>query len=368
MSNSTTWLTTLADTHSAGKVAFKPSAVGGLGGFALVDLAPGDIVFSIPYELILTSQSNRVLEDAGVKLLEKDLNITLESCLFVYMAEHLKLAKNEYLLTLPKTSLPLVASELSGTNVGSQVVKDNAEMVSQLAKIHALGGHKSLTLAQFVHSKFLYNSRRFPFAFGGLGGERSMVHPRRRYDLTQGSLCPLLDVLNSKAGEKGEPRLSFDVSDPTILQVKTLVAIKKGKELYNDYGCVSNNQSLLQFQYCDKALPAVFTIIVSGVTYDLTALEVLPVQLTGDGGYGLHHHLSTKLKEMKGAKPSSNAEVKWYMRSQCELMNALLGKCDELILEDMQDRVHTEGEEEDGEEAGRDDAAIAQPVLKKRRY
>ena len=357
MSNATEWLLKLVGERSDGKVEFRPSAVGGLGGFAVVDLVPGDLVFSVPSELILTSESTRVLEHPAVRPLKKDLDITLESGLFVYMAQQLKLGKDEYIRSLPTKSAPLVASELSGTNVGAQVQKDYAELESQLAKIHALCGQKTLTLAEFAHAKFNYNSRRFPLAFGGSGKETGGTLQRRKYDPTQGSLCPLLDVLNSKASDNGTHRLSFVTSGQSLLKVITNVAVAQGEEVFNDYGCVSNNQSLLQFHFCDKSLPATFTVIVGGNSFDLNASEMLPEELTIDGGYGLHSHLSAKLNQMNSAVPSSNEEVKWYMDSQRTLLNTLLRKCEVLI-----------GLEENGECSdveGVDESTL--PDLKKRK-
>ena len=127
-------------------------------------------MFRIPSALILTSKSTQVLEHPAVKPLKNDPDITLESGLFVYMVEQLKLGKDEYIRSLPTKSVPLFASELSGTNVGAQVKKDYAELESQLVKIRAIGATQ-LTLAEFAHAKFNYNSRRCPLAFGDSGRE-----------------------------------------------------------------------------------------------------------------------------------------------------------------------------------------------------
>ena len=139
--------------------------------------------------------------------------------------------------------------------------------------------------------------------------------------------------MNSKASD-GTPRLSFVTSDQSFLKVITNVAVAQGEEIFNDYGCVSNNQCLLQFQFCDKALPATFTVVVGGNRFDLNASEMLPQELLVDGGYGLHSHLSAKLKQMNSAVPSSNEEVKWYMDSQRTLLNTLLRKCEALMDEE----------------------------------
>jgi hypothetical protein len=168
----------LEDVQSKGRVEFKTSPAGfGLGGFALCEFKPGDIVFEIPSDLILSSSSKCVTEDASIKLmLQQDSNITLETSLFVYMAKKKLIGKaEEYIFSLPNQPLHLVENELHGTNVGSQVGKDRVEMISQLEKIHALGdeNHKLLTLEQLMIAKYNYNSRRYPLHFDVAGNDNN---------------------------------------------------------------------------------------------------------------------------------------------------------------------------------------------------
>jgi hypothetical protein len=153
---------------------------------------------------------------------------------------------------------------------------------------------------------------------------------RRVYDATQGCLCPLLDILNHAGGSNAH--LSFDyTSDPSILKVKTRVAVSKGDEIYTNYGCgISNDQLLLQFGFCDMALPSVFTVVLGGERFDLSAAADFPAHLVSDGGQGLHRHLTKKLTALMGADESSNAQVVWYMTQQRELLEELLAKCDAL--------------------------------------
>uniref|UniRef100_A0A7S2XTE3 SET domain-containing protein n=1 Tax=Attheya septentrionalis TaxID=420275 RepID=A0A7S2XTE3_9STRA len=87
-SSLTDWLKELVRVQSSGRVEIRPSRHGGLGGFALVDLKAGDVVFEIPNSLILSSSSKRVVEHPVVKKLvaaDLDSNITLETLLFVYI-------------------------------------------------------------------------------------------------------------------------------------------------------------------------------------------------------------------------------------------------------------------------------------------
>jgi hypothetical protein len=351
-------------------VEIRLSRHGGLGGFALVDLKAGDLVFEIPKSLILSSSSKRVVEHPVVmQLAAADSNITLETLLFVYMIicvceEHDKNDDDDeysYLASLPAEMPLLMAKESSGTNVGDQVVKDSAELVSQLARIHAVtvmgGGGKiveleTLTLEQLTKAKYNYNSRRYPLVFGDSCDDNERIirkgkkrdraaHDddddeipsssiRRVYDATQGCLCPLLDILNHREGNKEQ--LSFDyTSDPLILKVKTRVAVSKGDEIYSNYGCgISNDQLLLQFGFCDMALPSVFTVVLGGERFDLSAAADLPAHLISDGGQGLHGHLTKKLTALLAADESSNAQVVWYMTQQRELLEELLAQCDAL--------------------------------------
>jgi hypothetical protein len=268
-----------------------------------------------------------------------------------------------YLASLPEEVPLLMAKELSGTNVGDQVVKDSAELVSQLARIHAvtvMGGGKivemeTLTLEQLTNAKYRYNSRRYPLVFGGSCDDNERIirkgkkrdraadddeiptTKRRVYDATQGCLCPLLDILNHREGNKEQ--LSFDyTSDPLTLKVKTRVTVSKGDEIYSNYGCgISNDQLLLQFGFCDMALPSVFTVVLGGERFDLSAAAELPAHLISDGGQGLHGHLTKKLTALLAADESSNAQVVWYMTQQRELLEELLAQCDALVYSSCED-------------------------------
>jgi hypothetical protein len=252
-------------------------------------------------------------------------------------------------------------------------VKDSAELVSQLARIHAVGVGveflETLTLEQLTKAKYNYNSRRYPLVFGDdnnneritekgkkrdraadnddhdHGGEiivqiptSSMQKYRRVYDATQGCLCPLLDILNHAQiqGNQGQEQLSFDyTSDPQQLKVKTRVPVIKGDEIYSNYGSssgISNDQLLLQFGFCDMSLPSVFTVVLGGERFDLSANAEagLPARLVSDGGQGLHGHLTRKLTALLAADESSNAQVVWYMTQQRKLLEELLAQCEAL--------------------------------------
>ena len=367
----TPWLKKLVHVQSNERVEFKRSLAGfGLGGFALCDFKPGDTVFEIPSDFILSSRSKCVTEDASIKLmLQQDSNITLETSLFVYMAKQ-KLLGMSYMVQMPNQPLHLVQNELHGTNVGSQVEKDRVEMISQLEKIHALGdeNHKSLALGQLMIAKYNYNSRRCPLKFDVAGNNNNdnsntpaLSPSRRKYDASQGSLCPLLDILNDN--NKHVKQLSFDTTNPSMLIVKTLVSIEKGNEIFNDYGCVSNNQCLLQFGFCDKGLPAIFTVVVGGMRFDLTEVSGLPEILVSDGGSGLFHHLQKKSKEMENVTKSNNKEVVYYMESQRALLKILISQCVEMMNQGGEEE-EAEGEEEDIDE--KDTTAAMQKKKKSR--
>ena len=392
-SNLTPWLKKLVDAQSKGRVEFKTSPAGfGLGGFALCDFKSGDIVFEIPSDLILSSRSKCVTEDESIKkMLQQDSNITLETSLFVYMAKKTLLGNAEkYMFSLPNKPIHLLENELQGTNVGSQVGKDRVEMISQLEKIHALGdeNHKFLTLEQLMIAKYNYNSRRYPLHFDVAGNNNNnnsnnnntsnnnnsnntanSSPSRRKYDASQGSLCPLLDILNHKEqilnnnnnnNNNYVKQLSFDTSNPSMLIVKTLVSIDKGNEIFSDYGCVSNNQCLLQFGFCDKKLPAMFTVVMGGMRFDLTNISGLPEILVSDGGFALGQHLQKKLMEMENAIKSTNQEVLYYMESQRILLKMLINQCMDMMNEGEEEEKEEEeeeaGEKEEEEEAGEKEA------------
>jgi hypothetical protein len=395
-SNLTPWLKKMVDAQSKGRVEFKTSPAGfGLGGFALCDFKPGDIVFEIPSDLILSSRSKCVTEDASIKrMLQQDSNITLETSLFVYMAKETLPGKaEEYIFSLPNKPLHLLENELHGTNIASQVKKDLVEMISQLEKIQALGdeNHNFLTLQQLMIAKYNYNSRRYPLHFDVAGNSNNnntgnnnnnnnntanSSPLRRKYDASQGSLCPLLDILNHKEqilnnndnNNNYAKQLSFDTTNPSMLIVKTLVSIEKGNEIFSDYGCISNNQCLLQFGFCDKNLPAMFTVVMGGMRFDLTNISGLPEILVSDGGFALGQHLQKKLMEMENVTKSTNQEVLYYMESQRTLLKLLINQCMDMMNEGEEEEEEAgEKEEEDGQEEDGQEGATQQPDQQKKK-
>jgi hypothetical protein len=72
----------------------------------------------------------------------------------------------------------------------------------------------------------------------------------------------------------------------------------------------------------------------------------LPSELTIDGGYGLHCHLSQKEQEMTKVAPSCNDQVVWYMNS----LRELIMQCEALMVDhdsDNDDQVTSGGDIED---------------------
>ena len=384
MSVLNTWLKALCRDTSSSAVELKHSPLGGLGGFARKDIPAGSVLFDIPRHLVLSSACCRVRNHLLVRDLARDLDVTAETLLFVYMILGNLKSKEQnemegYLSSLPAHPTVLIAEELQGTNVGSQVSLDNIELLAQLERIHLVKGLAFITLQDLMIAKFNYNSRRYPFhlaptekalfeekqaskpihaaagreAIARLAKKRKLSddinsnqqqQPQRRvYDASQGALVPLLDVLNHAAPPTGAQRVLFDLSNPDIVRVTTGVPYSKDEEIYSDYGCVNNDQSLLQFGYFDEQCVDVYSVVLGGRRFDLYSGVDFPEELVVDGGRGLLKHLSGKLALVLQAKPSSNQHVVAYMSKQQALLRALVAQCEEYADDE-------EADEESGEE------------------
>ena len=348
--------------------------------FSAVPIAKGDVIFSIPRNLILSSAAPDVLSDPHVVALAKDSRITAETLLCAFIAwnkndpasQHYK-----YLTSLPPDCTNLVPSDLMGTNVGAQLEADAQELESQHKIIQEIIPNSKLCLDELSNARVLYNSRRFPFRFAPTmeetmanGGEvdsdkkvtirkaevddqsktRKITQPKQRavYDPTQGSLCPALDVLNHQSGQE---HLQFDIT-PTTLYAIAKYDIAKGQEIYHNYGCENNDQCLLQFGFIlesssstavghnldghqnnfdDERDLDVFAVRVGSHRFDLRESEDIPEVLLGDGGYGLEQHLQSKQLAQANATPSNNLHVKQYMDSQSRLLASLVQKVQQCI-------------------------------------
>ena len=88
MSELNKWLKALCRDISYSSVDLKQSPLGGLGGFAAKDIPAGSVLFDIPRHLVLSSSCSRVQKHLLVRDLARDLDVTAETLLFVYMISH----------------------------------------------------------------------------------------------------------------------------------------------------------------------------------------------------------------------------------------------------------------------------------------
>lgn len=328
-SQNSQYLKELCSSCSEKRVEFRPSPVGGLGGFAVVPICKNDVIFAIPRSSILSSSSPTVLEDPHVIQLAKEPKLTGETLLCAYIVWNRP--NNEYLASLPPDYTPLIASDLRGTNVGAQLEADAKELASQQKLIQDLLPDSLISIEALTNARALYNSRRYPLRFSLHSKKRKHSdsgddqQERFVYDPTQGCLCPLLDVLNHQSNTQF---LRFEVTN-TTLNVIANEDIKQGSEIFSNYDYANNDQCLLQFGFVDpNSSLDVFTVRVGGKRYELSLVgqtqNNIPEVLLGDGGYGLERHLEAKQKEQARATPSENSQVKAYMEGQKRAMEGLL--------------------------------------------
>ena len=152
------WLKSLCRDTSSSSVKFKQSPLGGLGGFAKKDIPAGTVLFDIPRHLVLSSACRSVQTHPLVRDLARDLDVTAETLLFVYMIlGHLKSKEHNemqgYLSSLPAHPALLIAEEMQGTNVGSQVTLDYIELLAQLERIHLVKGLAFITLQNLMQKR-----------------------------------------------------------------------------------------------------------------------------------------------------------------------------------------------------------------------
>jgi hypothetical protein len=338
--------------QSQGRVELRQSALegGGLGGFALTDFSVGEVLFSVPREIMLSSatarHSNAEIDTAARKCTE----LTEETLLFAFIC--LSLKDNYYLQSLSTESprCHLSMSELAGSNVAAQLARDEEECITQLQLLQSQIPRSGLTLDKLLWARGHYNSRRYPLQFstphieteettmakikeisskkrGREQAEQEQEQEdskeRRVYDHSQGSMVPLLDILNHKSGD--EEWLNFDLTtDPTALLVRTNIPYKKGDEIMSNYGCKSNDQLLFQFGFCDKDSKFdSFSVKTGGATFDLRP-NTIPEELLGDGGEGLYAFLKQKQKMLAPKDSASqHAPSKYYMAKQRALLRTL---------------------------------------------
>ena len=285
---------------------------------------------------------------------------------------------NGYLNSLTPYS-PLDASELSGTNVGAQLVSDVEEVRNQLQHVHKV--LPDLTEEDFLWAKQHYNGRRYPLRFSLSVADDTATHTsdkdtvyddgkkrkreecetgsdnqsetksdgdsttpsdlssntalievsqeRRLYDATQGSLVPLLDVLNHTS--EHEHPLIFEVDDDNLV-VKTAIDYAAGDEVFSNYGCTNNDSFLLQFGFCDmsnESMDLVAVKAVGGGVHELRPGKI-PESLLQDGGESLYYFLKSKKKSLQFSKtdPSDNVFVAHYMERQRKLLKLLIKELD----------------------------------------
>lgn len=257
-----------------------------LGCFAKKPFKSGDILFTVPADCMISIR--HVNSSPAVQFLlsvAKEINklemITVEFCYWLFLVE----SKNEgsspfhvYLQSLAEESPSILSwpSDLSNllqdSNLASSLqslrasLSTGVDLLEEIRGIeaHKLNANKLIPSAQFNSSSLLwaaghYLSRRYPFYFASQD-ESSLPEPLGSLNRESGfgnlgTMVPCLDILNHNHSREF---LSFEVTKESNastdihtgdLQVKSLVDVSPGGELFSNYGPISNGQLMFAYGY-----------------------------------------------------------------------------------------------------------------------
>ncbi|CAK0830707.1 unnamed protein product [Prorocentrum cordatum] len=235
------------------------AAAGGLGAFARRAIGAGEVAFSLPTRLFLTSEAaaqDGVVAQVAQLLREwsererPELLLCLRLCRALARPED---AFHAYARSLPPEAPgaaawpPEFRGFLATTSLGPSLAAADAELEEWCALLRrAEGASPGLLLPEgaFERPRLLWargmlQSRHFPGAFGGVPGR-------------DGDLCmiPLLDVLNH--------RHAADVSIRVRANSLEFVCdgpVKPGDQIWNNYGAKGNAELLLCYGFAAEGNP-----------------------------------------------------------------------------------------------------------------
>lgn len=247
----------------------------GVGCFALKNFNIGDTFFVIPtkcifsYKNALNTSTTRLVREAATSLNERN-KVTKELLIWLTICEEYA---NDQSFFYPfvkslDTNTPCpnlwpndLLDGLIGTNIYKNIIDVNnhlddiIEFLTRVRKWIVVNKKDENALNTQVFNKTTLNwarshyvSRRYPNHFSGdeiIEDKESMLDTREIGLSNIGCLCPLLDILNHNSDQDW---LNFVVKD-SELHVICAYPIKKGGEIFSNYGSFSNEMFLFAYGF-----------------------------------------------------------------------------------------------------------------------
>ena len=278
---------------------------GSLGGFAARNFFVGDVLFSIPLICLISvsnandSEVTKLVRDAAVALGDSKL-VTSELLIWLFMIQQLADSDGHFHAFVrsldPQSPSPLswpdnLTSTLLGTNMSTmtnssssverhaQFLDDVRIWASENGRDCSFIGADNFNITSLIWARGHYLARRYPGTFSSLESYEKSLLPttidleqidtngdgREQGMMNLGALVPLLDILNHNPEREW---LTFKVSDG-FLHVTCNYPIKKGSEIYSNYGSLSNEMLLYAYGFClETNLDDAVTLQLMGLDLD----------------------------------------------------------------------------------------------------
>lgn len=222
-------------------------AYDGYGVFAARRIAPGEEVISVPFSLMLTSQScflseiGAAIRGMAVKTTEEEL---LAVCLLYQMHKRDTSFWRPYLDTLPREDRSLVSNideellrELDGSSLKSGVAARRHVVLEEFNSLqsHLFSKHQETfssaiySQQQYFWARFIVDSRSW-----GLPGSTS-------------ALIPFADLFNH--GPKGQHLVPEPDRQRSVLKADPRAGANTGEEIFDSYGAKSAGQFALSYGF-----------------------------------------------------------------------------------------------------------------------
>jgi SET domain len=251
----------------------------GLGGFAQKDFVVGDVIFAVPLVCLISVTSaydtavTKLVRDAAIAFEDSSL-VTSELLIWLFMIDQLADPSSlyyPYLRSLDSQSpSPLswpakLQSALVGTNISTMEtsltsLKRHAQFLDSVRQWATLTNRACtfmdtdrFNITTLLWARGHYLARRYPAKFSSENySESDDLKSKNQGDgreegmMNLGALVPLLDILNHNPEQEW---LTFKVVNG-YLNVTCNFPIKKGSEIFSNYGSLSNEMLLFAYGFC----------------------------------------------------------------------------------------------------------------------
>ncbi|KAI8150416.1 hypothetical protein BJV82DRAFT_587127 [Fennellomyces sp. T-0311] len=261
------WLEKNGATLSDG-IAFKDyrtSEDAGRGVVATRDINQDEVLFTIPRNLLLSSQTSRLRQQSGMAQVLDSLSgwNPLILCL-MYESQLEDSFWKPYFDVLPKDfSTPMFwnkdeLEELKGTGIVEKIGKDDAEAMFAQEIQPIIKDHTDIFNADVHNVDLFHQCGSLIMAYSFNDQEEKQVEEEEDDDDDEEqepegllAMVPMADMLNHKTGFNNA-RLFHE---PECLRMKAIKPISAGDQIYNTYGDLCNADLLRKYGFADENNP-----------------------------------------------------------------------------------------------------------------